>query len=81
MTRPQKLAALALALATGLAVGSCGRRGPLEPPPAAAPAPAAEASSEAGYRATTTESEPWKPAAAVKPPLPAAKTFPLDPLL
>ena len=81
-----RLAAFA-ALAVALALGGCGRKGPLDPPPSAAiaPAPDTPALGEAndpnltgGYR------RPASPAATAQPtgPLPRDnRTFILDPLI
>ena len=80
-----RLAALA-ALAAALALGGCGRKGPLDPPPSAAIAPAPDVPSlgdnpdpnMTGYRRAPSSAVAAQPTG----PLPPDKrTFILDPLI
>ena len=80
-----RLAALA-ALAAALALGGCGRKGPLDPPPSAAIAPAPDTPSlgdnpdpnMTGYRRAPSSAVAAQPTG----PLPPDKrTFILDPLI
>jgi predicted small lipoprotein YifL len=82
VTPHQKLTALALAMVVALSLGACGRRGPLEPPPAAAPSPVPLAGEPTGYGTPALEGE-QAGAAAPRPAPPAAapRQFPLDFLL
>lgn len=75
-------------LVAALALGACGRRGPLEPPPGAPaepkasqqPAPNAQTGGPGGlFRNTGSKAE--EPANATDRPLKRPSTFVLDPLL
>jgi predicted small lipoprotein YifL len=85
-----KLGALLLVAAMALSLASCGRRGPLEPPPGAPSSNAPLTGTPGDYGApanelagqnTATSSGAEAPAAAKQPPRRAPKTFLLDPLL
>ncbi|HYP58596.1 MAG TPA: lipoprotein [Beijerinckia sp.] len=66
------LFAVLLAFSVALPLGGCGRRGPLDPPEAAAPTPASEAATQGAPQEGTTPS----PATPVK-----KRPFVLDPVL
>jgi len=86
--------ALALVLVLPLALGACGRKGPLDPPPSAAIPPPGPAAPGAPTAAPTTSVDPMTPAGAAEqaqpapvqttqtnPPPQGPKTFLLDPLI
>jgi predicted small lipoprotein YifL len=84
------LPAIVFVAAIALSLASCGRRGPLEPPPGAAVASAPATGTPEDYGApanelagqnTATSSGAEAPAAATQPPRRVPKTFLLDPLL
>ena len=86
------LAAVVFAAAIALSLASCGRRGPLEPPPGAAVSSVPVTGTPGDYEApanpgelagqnTVTSSGAEAPAAAKQPPRRASKPFLLDPLL
>jgi predicted small lipoprotein YifL len=88
------LAAIVFVAAITLSLASCGRRGPLEPPPGAAPSNAPLTGTPGDYEApanpgelagqnTVTSSGAVAPAqaGAKQTPPPARKPFILDPLL
>jgi predicted small lipoprotein YifL len=81
-----RLAAVA-ALAAALALGGCGRKGPLDPPPSAAIAPAPDQPSlgdnsdpnmTGGYRRAPSATVAAQPS---QPPPPDRRGFILDPLI
>jgi len=83
---------IVLVAAIALSLASCGRRGPLEPPPGAAVSNAPLTGTQGNYAApanpgelawqnTATSSSAAAPAAAKQPPPHAPKPFLLDPLL
>lgn len=88
-----KRGAIAFAAAISLSFASCGRRGPLEPPPGAPASNAPLTGTPGGYEApanpgelagqnnTAASSGPEAPAAGKQTPPPARKPFVLDPLL
>ena len=91
---PITLGAAVLLAALVLTLASCGRRGPLEPPPGAATPNAANTGAPGAYESPVTPADTQgqntassNPATAAGPaggtqiPPPARKTFPLDPLL
>jgi predicted small lipoprotein YifL len=86
------LPAIVLVAAITLSLASCGRRGPLEPPPGAAVSNAPLTGTPGDYEApanpgelagqnTAAPSTAEAPAAAKQPPPRAPKPFLLDPLL
>ncbi len=86
------LTAVALVAAVALSLASCGRRGPLEPPPGAPASNAPLTGTPGDYDApanpgelagqnTAASSGAEAPAAAKQPPPHARKPFVLDPLL
>jgi predicted small lipoprotein YifL len=86
------LPAIVFAAAIALSLASCGRRGPLEPPPGAAVSSAPVTGTPGDYEApanpgelagqnTATSSGTEAPSAGKHPPPPARKPFVLDPLL
>ncbi|MGH6800720.1 MAG: LPS translocon maturation chaperone LptM [Methylocella sp.] len=88
----RKCGAIVFAAATGLSLASCGRRGPLEPPPGAPTSNAPLTGTPADYEApaspgelagqnTATSSSAEAPAAANQPQRRPPKPFFLDPLL
>jgi predicted small lipoprotein YifL len=80
-----RLAAIA-ALGAALALGGCGRKGPLDPPPSAAISPAPDQPSlgdnndpnVTGYRRAPSATAAAPP---TQPPPPDKRTFILDPLI
>jgi predicted small lipoprotein YifL len=80
-----RLAAFA-ALGAALALGGCGRKGPLDPPPSAAISPAPDQPSlgdsndpnMTGYRRAPSATAAAPP---TQPPPPDKRTFILDPLI
>ena len=80
-----RLAAFAV-LGVALALGGCGRKGPLDPPPSAAIAPAPDQPSlgdnndpnMTGYRRAPSTAVAAQP---TQPPPPDKRTFILDPLI
>ena len=80
-----RLAAFA-ALGAALALGGCGRKGPLDPPPSAAISPVPDQPSLGdnsdpnmpGYRRAPSATAAAPP---TQPPLPDKRTFILDPLI
>jgi predicted small lipoprotein YifL len=80
-----RLAAIA-ALGAALALGGCGRKGPLDPPPSAAISPAPDQPSlgdnndpnMTGYRRAPSAMAAAPP---TQPPPPDKRTFILDPLI
>ena len=86
------LAAIVFVAAIALSLASCGRRGPLEPPPGAAASNAPLTGTPGDYATpanpgelagqnTATSSGAEAPPAAKQPPPRARKPFLLDPLL
>ncbi len=75
-----------VALAAALALGGCGRKGPLDPPPSAAIAPAPDTPSRGdtndpnmtGYRRAPSATAAAQP---TQPLPPDKRTFILDPLI
>ena len=83
-----KLGALLLVAAIALSLASCGRRGPLEPPPGAPASNAPLTGTPGDYEAPANPGElagqntaASSAAAAKQPPRRAPKPFLLDPLL